>query len=158
LINSINIASQKKPEKLFEDIEEDNEEEDDDKEVEHQIEYAVGRQEGRSARIQNKEVGVKIPTPPLPSTDRVPRATYTPLPLSWPPSPAMTMPPPALASLPALLGNVMLTPEQFSAILAAIQGMGAAATPKSSSRRHIAKPSTWNAVDGDPADWKLEVV
>jgi hypothetical protein len=35
--------------------------------------------------------------------------------------------------------------------------MGATTTPKSSSRRHIAKPSTWNTVDGDPANWKLEV-
>jgi hypothetical protein len=74
LIKSVNIASQKKPEKLFEDVEEDDEEEDNDKEVECQIEYAVGRQEGQSARIQNKEVGVKIPTPPLPSTDQAQRA------------------------------------------------------------------------------------
>jgi hypothetical protein len=49
------------------------------------------------------------------------------------------------------------TPEQFSAILAAMQGTGATATPKSLSRRHIAKPSTWNTIIGDPADWKLEV-
>jgi hypothetical protein len=69
----------------------------------------------------------------------------------------MTMPLPALASLPALLSNVTLTPEQFSAILAAIQGAGSSTTQKPSSRRHIAKPSTWNAVNGNPADWKLEV-
>jgi hypothetical protein len=69
LIKSINIASQKKPEKLFEDVKEDDKEEDNGEEVEHQIEYTVGRQEGQSARIQNKEVGVKILTPPLPSTD-----------------------------------------------------------------------------------------
>jgi hypothetical protein len=69
----------------------------------------------------------------------------------------MTSPPPALASLPALLGNITLTPEQFSAILTAIQGAGSSATQKPSSRRHIAKPSTWNAIDGNPADWKLEV-
>jgi hypothetical protein len=48
-------------------------------------------------------------------------------------------------------------PEQFSAILTTIQGAGSSATQKSSSRRHIAKPSTWNTVDGDPANWKLEV-
>jgi hypothetical protein len=69
----------------------------------------------------------------------------------------MTTPPPALASLPTLLSNVTLTPEQFSAILAAIQGAGSSTTQKSSSRRHIAKPLTWNAVNGDPANWKLEV-
>jgi hypothetical protein len=67
------------------------------------------------------------------------------------------MPPPPSTSLPALLGTVMLTAEQFNVMLAAIQGAGATATSKSSSRRHIAKPSTWNAIDGDPADWKLEV-
>jgi hypothetical protein len=162
LINSINIASQKKPEKLFEDVEEDDEEEDnDDEEVKHQIEYVVGRQEGRSARIQNKEVGVKIPTPPLPSTDRTRHTAYTPagfpLPLSQPLSPAMTMPPPPSTSLPALSGTVMLTAEQFNTMLATIQGTVAAPTPKSLSRRHIAKPLTWNTVNGDPANWKLEV-
>jgi hypothetical protein len=150
-------VSQKKPVDLFEQVEEDEEEEDDDKEVDCQLEYAVGRQEGWSARIQNREVGVKIPTPLLPSTDRAPRAAYTPLPPSQPLSPAMTMPPLPSTSLPALSGTVTLTAEQFNAMLAAIQGAGATSTPKSSSRRHIAKPSTWNAVDGDPADWKLEV-
>jgi hypothetical protein len=155
LINNVNIASHKKPEKLFEDVEEDDDKEDDNEEVDRQLEYAVGRQEGRSARVQNKEAGVKIPTPPLPSTDRAPHATYTPLPLSWPPSPAMTTPPPA--SLPALTGTVTLTAEQFNAMLTTIQGAGATTTPKSLSRRHIAKPSTWNTVDGNPASWKLEV-
>jgi hypothetical protein len=150
-------VSQKKPEDLFEEVEEDEDKEDNNDKVDHQLEYTVGRQEGQSAHVQNQAKGVKIPTLPLPSTDRVPRATYTPLPLSRPPSPAMTTPLPALASLPALLGNITLTPEQFSAILMAIQGTGTAATQKSSSRRHIAKPSTWNTIDGDPADWKLEV-
>jgi hypothetical protein len=51
----------------------------------------------------------------------------------------------------------MLTAEQFNVMLATIQGAGATSTQKSSSRRHIAKLSTWNAIDGDPADWKLEV-
>jgi hypothetical protein len=99
-------VSQKKPVDLFEEVEEDEDEEDDDEEVDCQQEYTVGRQEGRSACVQNKEAGVKIPTPPLPSTDHAWRTAYTPagfpLPLSRPLSPAMTTPPPALASLPAL--------------------------------------------------------
>jgi hypothetical protein len=140
----------------FEDIEEEDKE-DDNKEVNRQLEYTIGRQEGRSAHVQNREIGVKIPTPPLPSTDCMPQAAYTPLPLLRPPSPAMTTPLPPSTSLPALSGTVTLTTEQFNMMLTAIQGAGATTTQKSSSRRHIAKPSMWNTVDGDPADWKLEV-